>query len=190
MEIKQEYKVVPVGSIKPHPDNPNHGDVDLIRESIQANSWYGAVIVQRSRMRIIAGEHRWRAAKKEGAKDIPVILRDCDDVEALRILLVDNESARQAEVDPALVQKVLHKLAKLGDDALTGSGFTLSDLEEIEKKREQEEDDDSLIEPGEGDDLETVYGIIVMVRGEQEQQEAFEKLTAEYGAENLRVVSV
>lgn len=191
MKIDQDYQVVPIDSIKPHPQNPNRGDVAFIRGSIQANDWYGAVIVQKKRMRIIAGEHRWRAAKAEGATDIPIILRDVDDVEAIRIMLVDNESARQAELDPVVKQKLLKSLVKLGDDALDGTGFTLADLEAEEREaEEQEETEIGLLEPDDREDLETAYGIIIMVKGEADQQEAYEKLSAEYGAENIRVVSV
>ena len=39
---------------------------------------------------IVAGERRWRAAKKAGMTDIPVIIREMSDSEALSLALVEN----------------------------------------------------------------------------------------------------
>ncbi len=39
---------------------------------------------------IIAGERRWRAAKKAGLKKIPVIVREYEDIEAKEIALIEN----------------------------------------------------------------------------------------------------
>lgn len=39
---------------------------------------------------LLAGERRWRAAQKAGLKEVPVILREADDREALEISLIEN----------------------------------------------------------------------------------------------------
>ncbi len=39
---------------------------------------------------IIAGERRWRAAKEAGIKTVPVIVVECNDLEALEIGLIEN----------------------------------------------------------------------------------------------------
>jgi ParB family chromosome partitioning protein len=39
---------------------------------------------------LLAGERRWRAAQKAGLKEVPVILREADDKEALEISLIEN----------------------------------------------------------------------------------------------------
>ncbi len=39
---------------------------------------------------LLAGERRWRAAQKAGLKEVPVILREVDDREALEISLIEN----------------------------------------------------------------------------------------------------
>ncbi|MFZ4762012.1 MAG: ParB/RepB/Spo0J family partition protein [Alphaproteobacteria bacterium] len=45
---------------------------------------------QSSLYEIIAGERRWRAAQKAGLHDVPVVIREMEDVKALEIGLVEN----------------------------------------------------------------------------------------------------
>ncbi|MEU7857839.1 ParB/RepB/Spo0J family partition protein [Nonomuraea sp. NPDC049141] len=89
----QEYRLVPVADLEPHPENPHRGDVEVISESIAENGFYGAVLVQRSRMRIIAGEHRWRGAQTRGLAEVPCVLLDVDDEQTKKILLADSRTA-------------------------------------------------------------------------------------------------
>jgi ParB-like chromosome segregation protein Spo0J len=193
MVIDQEYQVVPVDSIQPHPDNPNHGDVDLIGESIEHNDWYGAVIVQKSTRRILAGEHRWRAAKARGASKIPILLRDVDDAKALRILLVDNESARRGEIDHDQVDLILQTLADIGQDELAGSGYDLRVLEggadDEGEVPEEPAADEGLLDPGDSG-IDQTWGVIVVVPSEEEQEELYNQMVEEFGSARVRVVSV
>ena len=196
-EGKQWYAEVPVDSIQPHPENPNKGDVAMIQESIQENDFYGACVVQASSGRILAGEHRWRAARAEGLEELPVIFRDCDDHTALRILLVDNESARRGEVDPEVVEGILGTLTSVEDDgALDRTGFDLDWLEDREAEREAAaEAEANEVKAGKAaevddSDLDTQFAVIVMLETEKEQEAAFEKLSEIYGAKSLRAVSV
>ena len=39
---------------------------------------------------IIAGERRWRAAQRAGLHDVPVIIREVDDKEALELAIIEN----------------------------------------------------------------------------------------------------
>lgn len=119
----QEYGWVPVAQLTPHPANPRKGDVGAIARSVQANGFYGAVVAQRSTGYILAGNHRWQAARQEGLQRVPVIWLDCSDDEARRILLADNKTNDQAGYDQEALARVLEE-ARVVDAELTGTGWT------------------------------------------------------------------
>ncbi|MGV8833850.1 MAG: ParB/RepB/Spo0J family partition protein [Devosia sp.] len=47
---------------------------------------------------LIAGERRWRAAQRAGLHDVPVIIRDVDDKEALELAIIEN--VQRADLNP------------------------------------------------------------------------------------------
>ncbi|MBF8194518.1 ParB N-terminal domain-containing protein [Nonomuraea sp. K274] len=122
----QEYRIVRVDELEPHPDNPHQGDVDLIAESIRRHGFYGSVIVQKSQSRIIAGEHRWLGARKAKLKHVPAVVLDVDDETALRILLADNRMAEHGSYDDAKLAELLSGLPDLD-----GTGWRDEDLADL-----------------------------------------------------------
>lgn len=124
------YEVVEIDGIKPHPDNPRRGDVEAIRASIRANQFFGAVLVQRSTRRILAGEHRWRAAKAEGMATIPVLWVDVDDDKALRILLADNRGSDLAGYDEEKLAAMLRDLAAT-ETGFEGTGYDQASFDDL-----------------------------------------------------------
>ncbi len=129
MKIAQEYATVSVDSLKVHPRNPNQGDVGAILTSIEDNGWFGAVVAQRSTGYILAGNHRFQAAKLDGAEQIPVIWLDVDDRKATKILLADNRLAELASRDQEALATLLTELAH--DDDLSGTGYDGDDLDAL-----------------------------------------------------------
>lgn len=194
MTINQEYELVPIDSIQPHPQNPRVGDVDAIRVSIQRNEFYGACIVQRSTGYILAGSHRWKAAVAEGLDQIPVIWKDVEGAHAIRILLADNRTAEMGGYDHQLLDQLIEGL---GEVEIEGSGWDLSELEAIERRREDQErrdreankDEDSDPLPIPDDDtFERQYGVLIVCTTESEQAQVYEAV-AEYGRE-VRVLTI
>lgn len=124
---EQSYVMVGLEELKTHPRNPRRGDAERIARSIMANDFYGALIVQRSTGFILAGNHRYEAAKIAGMAELPVIYVDVDDDRALRIMLVDNREADLAGYDDAELASLLQELA-ISDAELIGTGYTTEDL--------------------------------------------------------------
>jgi DNA modification methylase len=122
-----KIEMVAAGKLACHPDNPRRGDVDSIRESISANGFYGALVVQRSTGHILAGNHRFMAAQAEGLEKFPVIYVDVDDEEAKYILVVDNRSSDKAENDHEVLAAILQGL-KSNEQGLSGTGYSDADL--------------------------------------------------------------
>lgn len=177
--LAQDYELVDVSQLQVHPDNPRQGDIGAIAKSIAINGFFGAVVVQKSTSRILAGNHRFEAAKGEGLKQIPVIWIDCDDAAALKILLADNKLSDDAVYDETALATLLMDARNQGN--LEGTGYTEVDLgelfkrmgDEILKAAEPEEK-----KSGEGR-TELEYRVIVECESEEQQTELLERFEAE-----------
>ena len=101
-----------IDSVRQHPENYNCGDLEAIAESIEVNGMYRPIYVQSSTGYIIAGNHTWEACKHLGAQKIPVVRLDCDDEEALRVMLADNQTASLAKPDNGQLMVLLDRLAQ------------------------------------------------------------------------------
>ncbi len=88
---------VPVGSIAPNPHQPRaYFDEESLASLTASVAELGVLqpILVRDvgddRYELIAGERRWRAAKRAGLSSIPVVVRAVDDVLSLEQALVEN----------------------------------------------------------------------------------------------------
>lgn len=125
-----EYRSVPVGELTPHPDNARTGNVDMIAESLATNGQYRPIVVQRSTMHVLAGNHTLQAALALDWLTIEAVIVDVDDEQAKRILLVDNRANDVASYDDAALADLLRSLADT-DGALLGTGYTADDLADL-----------------------------------------------------------
>lgn len=116
----------PIEQLSEHPDNPRRGDETAIERSMVAHGFYGAVLVQTSTGRILAGNHRTRVARRLGEQTVPALFVDVDDDQARRLLLVDNRTNDLARYDDADLVALLELLADESD--LSGTGFSEDDL--------------------------------------------------------------
>lgn len=206
MEIlDQHYEMLDVSLLRPHEHNPNRGDEKALAESVDANGFYGAVTVrphpdEEGAYQILAGEHRWRLTVKRGKPKVPaIVLKEVDDVQAVRILLADNEITRRGTYDQDALDKALDSIGDLtgsGFDDVLGAAGRKKDAEDDEeaKKRDDEASDDGEGEYSDDSDDQgnfvQEWGVLVMCDSELEQSDVFEYLAKTYGASKLRVVSV
>lgn len=111
-----------IDAVRQHPRNPNNGDVEALVESIQINGFYTAITADKDTGYILAGNHRYQALLALNATQIPVIWAKKDAEGALRVLTVDNRSARLARMDDAAQLELLKDLQE-SEIGLAGSGF-------------------------------------------------------------------
>lgn len=127
--INQKITSTPVSKLSEHPENARRGDMSAISASIEANGFYGVVVAQKSTGHVLAGNHRLRAAKAAGAKEVPVAWVDVDDTEAKRILAADNRTSDLGTYDDEKLARLLDDLNAEGE--LSGTGFDVADLDEM-----------------------------------------------------------
>lgn len=133
----QEYQLWPVDKLRKHPKNPKKGNVEAIGDSVERNDFYGAAVVQKSTGFILVGNHRYDAALAKGLKEIPVIVVDCDDAKAERILLADNRTSELGGYDDRALQSLLEDRAK--NDGLHGTGYDDTYLKKLQEKNKPPE---------------------------------------------------
>jgi ParB-like chromosome segregation protein Spo0J len=131
MTIRNEdYELVPLDRVAPHPKNAKKGNVALIVESIERNGFYGALVVQRRTGAILIGNHRWKAAKQLKMPLVPVLWVDVDDVTEKRLLLVDNRTSEVGAYDEEALAELLRQVQE-ATGHLEGTGYGESDLEKL-----------------------------------------------------------
>ena len=87
---------VRISLVEPNRDQPrkkfNEEGIDELAASISQNGVIQPLLVQwkDNYYEIIAGERRWRAAMKAGLKEIPVIVKEYSNKEAVEISLIEN----------------------------------------------------------------------------------------------------
>jgi ParB family transcriptional regulator, chromosome partitioning protein len=90
---------MPIEFLRPNPRNPrkrfDDAELDELAASIKERGLIQPVVVRpiprvADAYEIIAGERRWRAAQRAGRHDIPVMVVEAGDREALEIAIVEN----------------------------------------------------------------------------------------------------
>jgi ParB family chromosome partitioning protein len=98
---------VPIEFLRPNPRNPrrhfNDMELDELSTSIRAKGILQPILVRAvsgaaDAYEIIAGERRWRAAQRAGLHDVPVLLLEIGDKEALEIAIIEN--VQRADLNP------------------------------------------------------------------------------------------
>ena len=105
VERARSQRRVPIEFIRANPRNPRKtfSDVELteLADSIRERGIIQP-IVTRSRgddkFEIIAGERRWRAAQRAGLHEVPIVVLDVSDGEALELAIIEN--VQRADLNP------------------------------------------------------------------------------------------
>ena len=95
-EEKKETLLLKTSQLEPNKDQPRKKfDEEAIEELAQSIKQYGIIqpIIVCKRddyYQIIAGERRWRAAKKAGIREVPVVVKEYTEKEIAEISLIEN----------------------------------------------------------------------------------------------------
>ena len=136
---------VDVGKIQPYGNNPRKNDkaVDTVLASIEQYGFQQPIVVDNDYV-IIVGHTRFRAAKKLGFKQVPVVIAEGltkEKANAYRIM--DNRSNENAQWDDELLFQELDTLIKDSNlqEVSYETGFTEAELNKLFKQ-----DEDPLID--------------------------------------------
>jgi len=107
VERARSQRRVPVEFLKHNPRNPrrNFSDTELdeLASSIKERGIIQPIVVRAVRgatdqFEIIAGERRWRAAQRAGLHDVPIVVVEVTDDEALQLAIIEN--VQRADLNP------------------------------------------------------------------------------------------
>ena len=87
-------RMVAIDLLDPNPNQPRQvmGDLSELMASVTEKGIIEPLVVRQrlGRYQIIAGERRYHAAVQVGLREVPVIIREVDDVEVMELALVEN----------------------------------------------------------------------------------------------------
>jgi ParB family chromosome partitioning protein len=92
-------KKIPVAFLRPNPRNPrknfNEAELEDLANSIREKGIIQPILARTvpglaDVYEIIAGERRWRAAQKAGLHDVPIIVVEADERQAIELAIIEN----------------------------------------------------------------------------------------------------
>jgi ParB family transcriptional regulator, chromosome partitioning protein len=98
---------LPTGALRPNARNPRRtfssAELDELAASLRERGIIQPIVARPMRgaadsYEIIAGERRWRAAQRAGLHEVPVVIIEATDAEALQIAIIEN--VQRADLNP------------------------------------------------------------------------------------------
>jgi ParB family transcriptional regulator, chromosome partitioning protein len=98
-DISRTQRRVAIAMLRSNPRNPRRdfsgAELDELAASVKAHGVIQPIAVRPVRggaesYEIIAGERRWQAAQRAGLHEVPVVVLDVNDVEALELAIIEN----------------------------------------------------------------------------------------------------
>ncbi len=110
-------KTVPIESLVPNRYQPRSyfdpEELEALTQSIRENGILMPILVRRdgedsSNFEIVAGERRWRAAQAAQLYEVPIIVKELDDSQALEVALIEN--VQRQDLTPLEEAEGYHRL--------------------------------------------------------------------------------
>lgn len=131
--------LIPIDTIAKYPNNPRRGDEKKIQESLERFGQMKPIVVSKSTMLIVAGNHVYGAAKGLGWTHVAAVVADLSDKDAKAYLLADNRMSDIGDYNDSALAMILEDLATTGE--LDGTGYDADDLDSLLAKIEKQTDD-------------------------------------------------
>ena len=121
----EQVQIVKLTKVEPSREQPRKQfDADALQELAESIKQFGVLqplLVQKKEdyYEIIAGERRWRASKLAGIKEVPVIVKEFTEQEAVEISLIENIQREDLNpIEEAMAYKRLMEEFHLKQDAI------------------------------------------------------------------------
>lgn len=112
----EEFQNIPLDRIQPNEEQPREAfddaSLEELSQSIRANGLIQPITVYKDELgsfRIIAGERRWRAARKAGLAEIPALVRAVEKDRVLELALIEN--IQREDLNPIEIATAFQRLA-------------------------------------------------------------------------------
>jgi ParB family chromosome partitioning protein len=126
VERTRGHRRVPIEFLQPNPRNPRQAfseiELDELAASIRERGIIQPIVVRTLRgsadhYEIIAGERRWRAAQRAGLHDVPIVLFEASDREALELAIIENvQRADLNALEEAMGYQALEEFGNTQDE--------------------------------------------------------------------------
>ncbi len=106
-----------ITKVSPNPNQPrksfNDNEIEELSNSIKEKGIIQPILVRKiensDSYEIIAGERRWRAAQKAGLHEVPIIIKNYSDQEAIEVALIEN--IQRENLNPVEEAKAYYSLS-------------------------------------------------------------------------------
>ena len=182
---KSPYQTIPIHKIEPNAHQPrsdfDEEELEALAESISVHGILQPLTVRKlpsGYYQIIAGERRWRAARKAGLSEVPVVVVEADDRKAMELALIEN--LQRQDLNP--VEEAMGYQTLIGEYGLTQEEAA----KQVGKSRPTVTNalrllalcPDALEKLRKGDLTPGHARAILSLKSEKKQQEAAQKITA------------
>lgn len=139
-----QVQSIKISEVKPYDKNPRKNDdgVEAVANSIKEFGWQQPIVVDKDNV-IIVGHTRYKAARKLGMKEVPVVVANNltpEQVKAYR--LADNKTGELTDWDMSLLDD---ELGDIADIDMSDFGFNL-DLDDDEVEVQEDDFDEEVPE--------------------------------------------
>jgi ParB family transcriptional regulator, chromosome partitioning protein len=107
LERPRGQRKLPIASLRANARNPRHifaeDELDELAASLRERGMIQPIVARPVRgvadsYEIVAGERRWRAAQRAGLHEVPVVVVEASDAEALQLAIIEN--VQRADLNP------------------------------------------------------------------------------------------